>query len=66
MTDYATTNAAGLAGPNTVENFTRTTGFGEDQNHWTSITVDARDPNLFSVHQHVIAANVPSYTAPAG
>jgi len=66
LTDYAATNAAGLAGPNTVENFTRTTGFGEDQNHWTSITVDPRDQNLFSVHQHVIAANVPHYTAPTG
>lgn len=66
LTDYATTNAAGLAGPNTVENFTRTTGFGEDQNHWTSITVDPRDPNLFAVHQHVVPANVPTYTPPAG
>jgi hypothetical protein len=66
LTDYASTNAAGLEGPNTVENFTRTTGFGEDQNHWTSITVDQRDPNLFSVHQHIVAANVPSVTPPAG
>lgn len=64
LTDYATTNAAGLEGPNTVENFTRTTGFGEDENHWSSVTIDPRDPNLFAVHQHVVAANVPAYTAP--
>ena len=44
LTDYATTNAAGLERPNTVENFTRTTGFGEDQKHWTSITVNPRAP----------------------
>jgi hypothetical protein len=66
LTDYATTNAAGEDGPNTVENFTRTTGFGEDQNHWSSITVDRRDPNLFAVHQHIIRRNVPRYTPPAG
>jgi len=70
LTDYATTNAAGLEGPNTVENFTRTTGFGEDQNHWTSITVhpntNRMDPNLFAVHQHIVGSNVPGYTPPAG
>ena len=69
LTDYATTNAAGEDGPNTVENFTRTTGFGEDQNHWTSITVHPRksrlDPNLFAVHQHIVRGNVPAYTAPS-
>lgn len=57
LTDYATINAAGEDGPNTIENFTRTTGFGEDQNHWTSLTVDPRDPNLFAVHQHIISGN---------
>jgi hypothetical protein len=65
LTDYATTNAAGLEGPNTVENFTRTTGFGEDQNHWTSITVNRRDANLFAIHQHIVAANVPTYQPPS-
>ena len=66
LTDYATTNAAGLVGPNTIENFTRVTGFGEDQNHWVSITADRKDPNVFDVRQHVIAANVPAYTPPSG
>jgi hypothetical protein len=65
LTDYATTNAAGLAGPNVVENFTRVTTFGEAQNHWVSVTVDAHDPNIFTFHPHLVAANIPAYTAPA-
>jgi hypothetical protein len=65
LTDYATTNAAGLAGPNVVENFTRVTTFGEAQNHWVSATVDARDPNVFVFAQHLVPANLPTYTPPA-
>jgi hypothetical protein len=65
LTDYATTNAAGLAGPNVVENFTRVTTFGEAQNHWVSVTVDANDPNIFTFHAHLVAANIPAYTPPA-
>lgn len=64
LTDYATVNAAGLDGANVVENFTRVTGFGEDENHWVSVRADLRDPNVFSVQQHVIAKNVPAYTPP--
>jgi hypothetical protein len=30
-----------------------------------SATVDANDPNIFTFHQHVVAANVPAYTPPA-
>jgi hypothetical protein len=65
LTDYATINAAGLAGPNVVESFTRVTTFGEAQNHWVSVTVDGDDPNVFAFHQHLVAANVPAYTPPA-
>ncbi|BFU45424.1 hypothetical protein [Krasilnikovia sp. MM14-A1004] len=65
LTDYATTNAAGAAGANVVENFTRVTTFGEYQNHWVSVTVDPDDPNVFQFHPHIIAANVPTYTPPA-
>jgi hypothetical protein len=64
LTDYATTNAAGLAGPNVVENFTRVTTFGEAQDHWVSAAIDARNPNVFTFQQHVVAANVPAYTPP--
>ena len=64
LTDYAAINAAGLTGANVVENFTRVTGFGEDQNHWLSVLVDRNDPNVFRVQQHIIANNVPAYTPP--
>jgi hypothetical protein len=64
LTDAATTNAAGLAGANVIETFTRVTTFGEAQNHWVSATVDARDPNVFTFHPHLIRANLPTYTAP--
>jgi hypothetical protein len=65
LTDYATVNAAGLDGPNVVENFTRVTTFGEAQNHWVSMTVDPADPNIFAFHQHLIPANIPAYTPPS-
>ncbi|GIF02465.1 hypothetical protein [Actinoplanes siamensis] len=65
LTDYATTNAAGLAGPNVVENFTRVTTFGETQNHWVSATIDPEDPNIFTFEQHLVAANLPAYTPPS-
>ncbi len=34
------------------------------QNHWVSATVDAHDPDVFTFHQHVVAANVPVYVKP--
>jgi hypothetical protein len=64
LTDAATTNAAGLAGPNVIENFTRVTTFGEAQNHWVSATIDADDPNIFTFHPHLVTANLPTYTPP--
>jgi hypothetical protein len=64
LTDAATTNAAGLPGTNVIENFTRVTTFGDVQNHWVSVTIDATDPNVFAFHQHLVTANLPTYTAP--
>jgi hypothetical protein len=52
------------AAGNTIENFTRVQTFGSDQNHWVSATVDARDPNVFTFHQHIVASNVPTYVSP--
>lgn len=46
----------------TIENLTRVMTFGSGQNHWVSATVDGRDPNVFSFHQHIVAANVPTYS----
>ena len=47
-----------------IESVTRVTTFGETQNHWVSVTVDASDPNVFTFHQHLVSANLPTYTAP--
>jgi hypothetical protein len=47
-----------------IESFTRVQTFGSDQNHWVSATVDPRDPNVFTFHQHIVAANVPAYVSP--
>ena len=52
------------AAGNTIENFTRVQTFGSAQNHWVSATVDPRDPDVFTFHQHIVAANVPAYVAP--
>ncbi|MDQ2791608.1 MAG: hypothetical protein M3Y73_18625 [Actinomycetota bacterium] len=64
LTDATTTNAAGSAGPNVIENFTRVTTFGDVQNHWVSATIDAKDPNVFTFHQHLVTANLPTYLPP--
>jgi hypothetical protein len=58
--DKPLTDAAGTV----IQNFTRVQTFGSDQNHWVSATVDPRDPDVFTFHQHVIAANVPTYVSP--
>jgi len=64
LTDAAKVNAAGDEGPNVIENFTRVTTFGSAQNHWASATVNPRDPNVFTFHQHIVKANLPHYTPP--
>lgn len=47
---------------NTIENVTRVMTFGSGQSHWVSATVDPRTPEVFTFHQHVVAANVPAYS----
>jgi len=49
---------------NTIENFTRVMTFGDNQNHWLSATVDPKDQQVFTFHQHIVAANVPTYVSP--
>jgi hypothetical protein len=49
---------------NTIENFTRVQTFGSDQSHWVGATVDSRDPNVFTFHPHIVAANLPVYVRP--
>jgi hypothetical protein len=47
-----------------IQNVTRIQTFGDEQSHWLSATVDPRDPNVFTFHQHVVAANVSGYVKP--
>ncbi|MEV8631652.1 hypothetical protein AB0395_08345 [Streptosporangium sp. NPDC051023] len=47
-----------------IQNVTRLQTFGSGQNHWVSAVVDPDDPQVFTFHQHVVAANVPSYVSP--
>jgi hypothetical protein len=49
---------------NVLMNVTRVQTFGSAQNHWISATVDPRDPEVFTFHQHLIEANAPTYVAP--
>jgi hypothetical protein len=58
--DKPLTDAAG----NVIENVTRVTTFGSTQNHWVSATVNPRDPQVFTFHQHIVAANLPAYVSP--
>jgi hypothetical protein len=58
--DKPLTDANGVV----IQNFTRVQTFGSDQNHWVSATVDVHDPDVFTFHQHVVAANVPPYVKP--
>ncbi|WP_131745787.1 hypothetical protein [Frankia sp. Cppng1_Ct_nod] len=46
---------------NVIENCTPVMTFGSSLNHWTSATVDAKDPQVFSFHQHIVPANLPTY-----
>lgn len=59
-----TAGAEGAEGGNVIEDFTRVTTFGDVQNHWVSVTVDPADPNVFSFHQHLLPANLPTHTSP--
>ena len=40
-----------------IENFTRLEAFGASDIHWTRVTVNAKDPNIFQIRQELIKAN---------
>lgn len=44
--------------PTSIENFTRVETFGQPNHHWLEVTVDLRDPQVFSFRQRIVAANV--------
>lgn len=41
-----------------VANFTRIETFGDPNHHWVKVTVDPADPNVFTVRQKIVPANV--------
>jgi len=41
-----------------IENFTRVETFGSPNHHWVEVSVDPNDPNVFTVRQRIVAANV--------
>jgi hypothetical protein len=41
-----------------VENFTRVETFGENDNHWLHVTVEPKNPNVFSFDQRIVTANL--------
>ncbi len=44
-------------GGNRIMNFTRTEVFGQTDVHWTKVTVDPKDPNLFSFSPQAVPGN---------
>lgn len=41
-----------------VPNFTRIETFGDPNHHWVQVTIDAADPNVFTVRPRMVAANI--------
>jgi hypothetical protein len=41
-----------------LENFLRLETFGSPNHHWVQVTVDPNDPNVFTIHPRIVAANV--------
>ena len=41
-----------------IENFTRLETFGTPNHHWVEVSVDPNDPNVFSIRQRIVAANI--------
>ncbi len=48
-----------------LENFTRVETFGNPDAHWLRVTVDPRDPNVFTFRQQIVPANLVDQNAPA-
>lgn len=45
-----------------MENFTRVESFGNPNVHWVRVTVDPREPEVFSFHQQLVPENVARIT----
>jgi hypothetical protein len=46
-----------------LENFTRVETFGYPDVHWLHVTVDPRDPNVFTFRQRIVEKNLLDHTA---
>ena len=46
------------AGTAMLENFSRLENFGSPSVHWLEVTVDARDPNVFSITPRIVRGNL--------
>ena len=44
-----------------IENFTRIEAFGDRDIHWVLVGVDSEDPNVFTIRQELIPANLESH-----
>ncbi len=44
--------------PPSLENFLRVETFGTPNHHWLHVTVDPKDPNVFTFRPRIVAANV--------
>jgi hypothetical protein len=47
-----------------IQNVTRVQTFGSAQNHWVSAEIDPTNPDVFTFHQHIVTANLPTYVSP--
>jgi hypothetical protein len=45
-----------------IENFTRVETFGNPDVHWLRVTVDPRDPNVFTFHPQIVKANLVNHS----
>ena len=44
-----------------IENFTRIEAFGDRDIHWVRVGVDSEDPNVFTIRQELVPANLESH-----
>ncbi len=48
-----------------IENFTRVETFGDPDVHWLRVTVDERDPEVFTFRQRIVRKNLVTHRKPA-
>ncbi len=56
----------GIQSKRRLENFTRVETFGDPDVHWLRVTVDERDPQVFTFRQRIVDRNRVDHRRPAG